>query len=84
MSLSLFYEVPAGAMETLFDVQDQRLCFTWSGMLGGGKNLQDVFIDLDGAIEMAIQSKNPKAVALVKWSSKKAVVENTRGASASY
>ena len=32
-----------------------------------------VFINLDGSIEMAVQSKKPKAVALVKWLTKKGV-----------
>ena len=112
MSLSLFHEVSAEAIETLLDMKNQPLFIekirnkfrdfqlhsthaksevlavgltsAWSGMLGGGKDPQDVFINLDGAIEMAIQSKKSKAVAVVKWLSKKGVVENTGGASTSY
>ena len=57
---------------------------TWSSILGGGKNLQNVIIDLRGAIEMAIQSKKPEEIALVKWSYKNGVVENTDAASATY
>ena len=41
--------------------------------LGRTKNPHDVFINLDGSIEMAVQSKKPKAAALVKWLSKKGV-----------
>ena len=43
------------------------------GMLGGGKNLHGIFINLDGAIEIAIRSKRTKAVELVKWLTKKGV-----------
>ena len=57
---------------------------TWSGMLGGSKNPQNIFINLDGAIEIAVQSKKPRTVALIKWLSKKSIVENTGGTSASY
>ena len=32
-----------------------------------------LFINLDGSIEMAVRSKKPKAVTLVKWLSKKGV-----------
>ena len=41
--------------------------------LGKTKNPHDIFINLDGSIEMAVQSKKPKAVALVKWLTKKGV-----------
>ena len=41
--------------------------------LGRGKIPHDVFIDLDSAIEIAVRSKKPKAVALVKWLTKKGV-----------
>ena len=37
------------------------------------KNPHDIFINLDGSIEMAVRSKKPKAVALVKWLSNKGV-----------
>lgn len=54
-------------------------------MLGGAKNTQDVFIDHDrDAIEMAAQFKTTNSVALVKWLSKKSVVENTGRPSATY
>ena len=35
------------------------------------KNPHDIFINLDGSIEMAVRSKKPKAVALVKWITEK-------------
>ena len=41
--------------------------------LGRTKNPHDIFIYLDGSIEMAVRSKKPKAVALVKWLSKEGV-----------
>ena len=37
------------------------------------KNPYDIFIDLDSSIEMAVRSKKPKAVALVKWLTKKGI-----------
>ena len=37
-----------------------------SGMRGGGINLHDAFVNLDGALEIAVGSNKPKAVALVK------------------
>ena len=39
--------------------------------LGRTKNPHDILINLDGSIEMAVRSKKPKAVALVKWLTKK-------------
>ena len=42
-------------------------------MLGGRKNPHDIFINLDGAIEIAAQSKKSKAVGLVKWLTKKGI-----------
>ena len=39
--------------------------------LGRTKKPHDIFINLDGSIEMVVRSKRPKAVALVKWLSKK-------------
>ena len=42
-------------------------------MRGGGINLHDGFVSLDGALEIAVKSNKPKAVALVKWLSKKGV-----------
>ena len=38
---------------------------------GGTKNPHDIFINLNGSIEIAVRSKKPKAVALVKWLTKK-------------
>lgn len=46
---------------------------TWFSMLGGRKNPHDIFINLDGAIEIAAQSKKSKAVGLVKWLTKKGI-----------
>ena len=37
------------------------------------KNCHDIFVNLDGSIEIAVRSKKPKAVTLVKWLSKKSV-----------
>ena len=107
MSLALFHEVPAGAIEMLFNEQNQSLfkrahlgkylCILHirhnfkeldqyfvarAGIkMGGGetpslgrsKNPHDIFALLDGAIELAVWSKKPKAVALVKWLTKKGV-----------
>ena len=41
--------------------------------LGRVKNCHDIFINLDSAIEIAVRSKKPRAVALVKWLTKKGV-----------
>ena len=100
MSLELLHDVHAGAIETLFDEQNQPLfkradlgkylgiedirhnfrdfpshynCLRLD-LEGGGpaptlertKNSHDIFINLDVSIEMAVQSKKPKAVVLVK------------------
>ena len=107
MSLELFHEVPAGAIETLFDDQNQPLfkrtdlgkylgiedikhnfkdfpsyytrprsdieAGRQAPSFGRTKNPYDIFINLDGSIEMAVRSKKPKAVALVKWLTKKGV-----------
>ena len=107
MSLELFHKVPAGAIETLFDEQNQSLSkradlenylvienikdnfkdfpshYTQPRLNLEGevlnsprwraKNPHDIFINLDGSIEMAVRSKKPKAVALVKWLTKKVV-----------
>ena len=103
----MFHKVHAGAIETLFDEQNQSLFKTAdlgkylgiediknnfkdfplhytrprSGLEGVGltpslrktKNPHDIFINLDGSIEMAVRSKKPKAVALVKWLNKKGI-----------
>ena len=42
-------------------------------ILGRTKNPHGIFINLDSAIEIAARSKKPKAVALVKWLTKKGV-----------
>ena len=107
MNLELFHEVPARAIETLSNEQNQPL-FKRAGLEkylgiedarhnfrdfplhysrlrldleGGGlfptlgriKNPHDIFINLDGSIGMAVRSKIPKAVALVKSLSKNGV-----------
>ena len=41
--------------------------------LGRTKNPHDIFINLDGSVEMAVQSKKPKAVVVVKWLTKKGI-----------
>ena len=38
---------------------------------GRTKNPHDIFINLDGSIEMAVRSKKTRAVTLVKWLTKK-------------
>ena len=107
MSLELFHKVPAGAIEMLFDEQNQPLFkradlgkylgirnirdnfkefslhhtrprseIEGAGVtntLGRAKNLHDICINLDSAIEIAVRSKKPKAVTLVKWLTKKGV-----------
>ena len=107
MSFELFHEVPAGAIETLSDEQNQPLFkradlgkylaiedirhnfrnFSLhynrlrSDLEGGGlaptleraKSPHDIFINMDGSIEMAVRSKKLKAVTLIKWLSKKGV-----------
>ena len=55
-----------------------------SGMRGGGINPHDAFVNLDGALEIAVRSNKPKAVALVKWLSKKKCRKDTRRASEGY
>ena len=107
MSLELFQKVPAGAIETLFDDENQPL-FRRSDLgkylvirnirenfreflshhacsrseiegvgvtypLGQTKNSHDIFINLDSAIEIAVRSKKSKAIALVKWLTKKGI-----------
>ena len=39
--------------------------------LGRAKSPHDIFINLDGSMEIAVRSKKSKAVALVKWLTKK-------------
>ena len=107
MSLELFHKVSAGAVEPLFDEQNQTLFkradlrkylgiekikhnfkdFPWyhtpprsdlegealTDPLGKARNPHDIFIDLDGSIEMAVRSKKPKAVPLVKRLTKKGI-----------
>ena len=103
----MFHEVPARAIETLFDAQNQPLFkradlgkylgirnirdnfkefsshhagprpeiegVSVTDTLGRAKNPHDIFINLDSAIETAVCSKKPKAIALVKWLTKKGV-----------
>ena len=105
MDLELFHKVPAGAIEMLFDEQNQpsfkradlrkylgiediknnfkdfsshytcpRSDLKGVGLIpsfGRTKNPHDIFINMDGSIEMAVRSKKPKAVGLVKWLTKK-------------
>ena len=106
MSLALFNAVPAGAIETVFDDQNQPwfkradlgrylgivkvknsmhilphfMCKrqdikgVWSTVpLGKRKNPHDVFVNLDGAIYTATNSKKEKAAALISWLVKKGV-----------
>ena len=53
-------------------------------ILGRAKSLHDIFIHLNGPIEMAARSKKPKAVALVKRLTKKGIEKNTGRASTSH
>ena len=103
----MFHKVPAGAIETLLDEQNQPLfkradlgkylgirnirdnfkelsshhAHPRSEIEGGGvtntlgraKNSHDIFINLDSAILIAVRSKKLRAVALVKWLTKKGV-----------
>ena len=106
MSLTLFNAVPAGAIETVFDDQNQPwfkradlrrylgivkvknsmhipshfMCKrqdikgVWPTVpLGKRKNSHDVFVNLDGAIYIATNSKKEKAAALISWFVKKGV-----------
>ena len=41
--------------------------------LGRTKDLHDIFINLDRSVEMTVRSKKPRAVALVKWLTKKGI-----------
>ena len=41
--------------------------------LGKRKNSHDAFVNLDSALETAVRSRNPRAIALVKWLGKKGV-----------
>ena len=45
----------------------------WAPSLGRTKNPHRIFINLDGSIETAVRSKKPKAVALLKWLTKKGI-----------
>ena len=107
MGLELFHKVPAGAIETIFDEQNQPLFkradlgkylgirnirdnfkefplhhahprseiedVGVTNTLGRAKNPHYIFINMNSAIQMAVRSKKPKAVALVKWLTKKGV-----------
>ena len=106
MPLALFEAVPAGAIETLFEDQNQPwfkcadlgrylgivkvkssmhipshfMCKrqdikgVWpQAPLGKRKNPHDVFVNLDGAIYIATNSKKEKAAALISWLVKKGV-----------
>ena len=58
---------------TRLEIMGQGQPLPRSGMRGGGKNPHDAFVNVDGALEMLVRSRKPKAVALVKWFTKKGV-----------
>ena len=49
-----------------------------SGTHGGGENPHDAFVDLDGALEVVVRSRKPKAVGLVRWLIRKGVEKVTQ------
>ena len=55
------------------EIMGQGQLLPQSGMRGGGINLHDAFVNIDGALEIVVRSRKPKAVALVKWLTKKGV-----------
>ena len=107
MSLELFQKVPPGAIETLFNDQNQSLfkrsdlgkylgirnikdnfkvfsshhsrprseieVVGVTDLLGRTKISHDIFINLGSAIEIAVRSKKPNVVVLVKWLTKKGI-----------
>ena len=107
MSLVLFNAVPAGAIEILYDINNQpwfkradlgrylgiikiRDSFTnfqaeflkrreeilgagSTGSLGRYKNSTDIFLSIDGAIEVAVRSNKPMASELARWLARKGV-----------
>ena len=42
-------------------------------MQGGGINPHDAFVNVESTLELVVRSRKPKAVALVKWLTKKGV-----------
>ena len=118
MSLELFHEVLAGAIETLFDEQN-HLLFTRADLgkclgirnigdnfkdfpshyarprseveaggltapLGRTKNPHDIFINLDGSIEMAVRSRKTKGNCFSKMADQEQCRKNTRRTSTSH
>jgi len=105
MSLELFYEVPAGAIETLVDAENKPLfkradlgryldikniksnfvevvkTRTRKEIMRGrsdlplkkDQNWHDCFVFLDGALEIAVKSRKPRAVELIKCLTRKGV-----------
>ena len=75
-----FRDFPSHYNHLRLDLEGGGLAAT----LGRTKDPYDIFINLDGSIEMAVQSKKPKAVVLGKWLSNKGVEKNTRRTSTSH
>ena len=107
MTSALFNAVPTGAIEVIFDINNQpwfkradlgrylgiikiRDSFTnfqaeflkrreeilgagSTGSLGRYKNSTDIFLSIDGAIEVAVRSKKPMASELARWLARKGV-----------
>ena len=70
----LFKRADLGKYRGIEDIKHNFKDFpSHSFSFGRTKNPHDIFINLDGSIEMAVQSKKPKAVVLVKWLTKKGV-----------
>ena len=55
------------------DIKGVLLPVPRSSKRGGGKNPHDAFVNLDGAIYIATDSKKEKATALMSWLVKKCV-----------
>ena len=73
MSLALFHKVPAGAIETLFDEQKQPLFKRADlGKYLGIVKIRGNFKEFPSHYTRS-RSDIPKAVALVKWLTKKGV-----------
>ena len=65
--------IPSHFMCKRQDIKGVLLPAPQSGMRGGSKNPHDVFVNLDGAIYIATNSKKEKAAALISWLVKKGV-----------
>ena len=68
-----FKDFPFHLTRTRSEIESVGVSDDLSGMRGGGKNPHDAFVNLDGALEIAVRSRKPKAVALVNWLAKKGV-----------